>query len=599
MDDEMKLMDAFIKRLFRRKYYLGFITVMMGITAANAIALVHISSGTQLPFLLFLMALSVAVPTGLLFLCSQVLRRLLATQKELKECKLSFDALLYNLPIPAYLKDQKGRYTYVNRAWEELYVNAPIEFIGKSDRELWTADVAERICRNDREVLDGAKPLTFTETITSGEDECHLQVIRLPLFSNGRPHLLCGIAMDITLQLHNEQELTRLEAQLQQTQKMEAIGTLAGGIAHDFNNILSAIMGYAELAQLDLTEGGTAKERLDHIIKATQRARDLVSQILSFSRKRDVRKKPFQVNSVVEEALKLLRATLPAAIEIRPNLSATTDPIFTDPTLIHQVVMNLCANAAHAMEKKGGILDVALAPFKVNGAKNDRLGDISPGRYLRLVVTDNGEGMTPEVCERIFDPFFTTKEDGRGTGMGLAMVQGIVKDHNGTILVDSTPGRGTRFEVLFPTIQEESRVSGRDSTGPIGGSETILFVDDEVSLADLGKQALERLGYRVEALTNPDDALALISDAKDRFDLVITDLSMPQMNGDLLVRRIHNLQPDIPAILCTGYSERITHENVHAMGIRALLSKPLSLMELSQTIRSILDQPGDGFRRAS
>jgi signal transduction histidine kinase/ActR/RegA family two-component response regulator len=401
-----------------------------------------------------------------------------------------------------------------------------------------------------------------------------------------------------TDRIRAEDERTRLQAQLIQAQKMEAIGTLAGGIAHDFNNILSAVMGHVEIAQLDLDSQHPVHQHLDQVLKATHRAKDLVRQILTFSRKSEVNKKPLRLKGVIQEALKLLRASLPATIDIRTQLNTDQDIILADQTQIHQVIMNLCANSAYAMSENGGILEISLVPRDLDAKPARQHFGLEAGRYVALRVSDTGLGMTGSVRERIFDPFFTTKDLGQGTGMGLAVVHGIVKSHGGAIAVNSEPGKGTMFEILFPRINGGALTEPCALLSPLRGSERILFVDDEVLLADLGQQMLERLGYRVETTSNPLDALEAFRSQPDLFDLVVTDMTMPKLAGDVLTRRLRSIRPDIPIILCTGYSERINEEKAAALGINALMLKPLSIDELTRTIRRILDTPAQLMARA-
>jgi PAS domain S-box-containing protein len=399
---------------------------------------------------------------------------------------------------------------------------------------------------------------------------------------NGRPAGLLFILRDVS-------EQKKLEAQLRQALKMEAIGTLAGGIAHDFNNILGAIIGYSEMAALELTNGEPVRCHLKQILKSSHRARDLVKQILAFSRANDKGKKAVQVASVVREVLKMLRASLPTTIDIRQDIRCPSGIILADHTQIHQVIMNLCTNAAHAMEDKGGVLTVALDDMEIGAEEAARFSGIPSGHYVKLMVKDNGHGMIPAILERIFDPYFTTKEPGKGTGMGLAMVHGIVKSHGGSIAVESRPERGTIFEVVFPRM-EGGRVDAEEHTQALPtGKERILFVDDEELLVDVAQQMLERLGYRVFAHINPVVALQSFLADPQGFDLVITDMTMPSLTGDRLTRQILEVRPDIPVLISTGYSEAVTEKNVRQMGAQGFLMKPIMLHDLARIIRKTLD----------
>jgi CheY-like chemotaxis protein len=379
---------------------------------------------------------------------------------------------------------------------------------------------------------------------------------------------------------------------------MEAIGTLAGGIAHDFNNILSGIMGYVELAQMSLDPGEEAHERLEQVLKGTNRAKELVHQILTFSRKNAPLKKRLQLTGVVQEALKLLRATLPSNIDIQSAMEAGKDVILADPTQMHQVVMNLCANASHAMAETGGELLVSLD--NINGdAKGAHAATSTGGQMLRLQVADTGHGMEAAVVKRIFDPFYTTKETGRGTGMGLAVVHGIVKSHGGTISVTSKAGEGTCFDLRFPLVNLPLSLGAESDDDAPGGTESILLVDDENFLADLGKEMLEQLGYRVDARSSSVEALSTLHANKGRYDLLITDMTMPHLTGDELTTRALKLYPHLPVIICTGYSERIDKTKAAALGARELLLKPLSLHQLATTVRRVLDAPHSSHMQAA
>jgi nitrogen-specific signal transduction histidine kinase/ActR/RegA family two-component response regulator len=390
-----------------------------------------------------------------------------------------------------------------------------------------------------------------------------------------------GIARDIT-------ERKRLEERILQAQKMESIGNLAGGIAHDFNNILSAVMGYTELA-LNAAEKDTALySYLEEVFHAGDRARGLVRQILTFSRQTEHERKPMQVKLIAKEALKFLRASLPATIEIRQDIQSDS-LVMADPTQIHQVFMNLCTNAEHAMREKGGVLAVKLTDVEFD---EDSAGDhpgLKPGKFLELKVSDSGHGISPNLLDRIFDPFFTTKEKGEGTGMGLAVVHGIVGSHGGTIAASSEPGRGSAFTVYLPVIEKRMEPQTMEERPIPTGTERILFVDDEPALGDIGKQTLESLGYKVTTRTSGIEALELFKAKPGGFDLVITDMTMPNMAGDNLAKELIRINPQIPIILCTGYSTRIDQKKAAKIGIRSFVSKPVLKKDLAESIRKVLD----------
>jgi PAS domain S-box-containing protein len=397
-------------------------------------------------------------------------------------------------------------------------------------------------------------------------------------------------AISILAVLRDTSEIRNLEAQLMQAQKMESIGTLAGGVAHDFNNILSAILGYTEIALLDIPSDSALEKNLNKVLQAGERARDLVKQILTFSRKSEEEKKPVQVHLIVNEVLKFLRSSLPSTIQIHQQIEIGNDTVLADSTQIHQILMNLCTNASHAMMEKGGILRVSLENMELDSDFTAQYPDMKPGSYLKLTVSDTGHGMSPDVLNRIFEPYFTTKERGSGTGLGMAVVHGIIKSHSGIIKADSEPGKGSTFHIYLPIIDEEEK-SEKETDKPLPtGNERILFIDDEDALMDLGKQLLENLGYEVVARTSSVEALELFRTKPDQFDLVITDMTMPNMTGDRLAKELMKINTDIPIILFTGYSNGMSEHKAKEMGIRAFVMKPVTMRDLSIIVRKVLDE---------
>jgi nitrogen-specific signal transduction histidine kinase len=370
---------------------------------------------------------------------------------------------------------------------------------------------------------------------------------------------------------------------------MEAIGTLAGGIAHDFNNILGAIIGYTEMALYEAPASSKNRNNMEEVLKAGHRAKDLVQQILAFSRQSEQERQPVLIHLIIKEALKLLRASLPSTIEIRQNIRTDLGAVLADPTQIHQVMMNLCTNAHHAMSEKGGMLGVTLSDVELDVKEVVAYPDLKPGSYLKLTVSDTGQGMDPNVIERIFDPYFTTKEKGVGTGLGLAVVHGIVKSHGGMITVQSEKGKGSAFQVFFPVVKTQVKPEAKTMESLHTGNERILFVDDEQALVDLGKKMLESLGYRAECRMSSIEALESFRSQPDKFDLVITDMTMPNMTGERLAKEMMGIRPDIPIILCTGYSERITREEAMELGIKEFVLKPFKINDFANTIRKVLD----------
>ncbi len=379
-----------------------------------------------------------------------------------------------------------------------------------------------------------------------------------------------------------------LENQVLHSRKMEAIGTLAGGIAHDFNNILFAILGNAQLLGMKLEAKGVVTDELKQIVHASNRAADLVKQILVFSRRNEPDLHPLQLAPVVKETVKLLRSSLPASIEIRQNISCPAK-VLSDPTQIHQVVMNLCTNAFHAMEGGEGVLRIDVLVVSIGVDDKGAPHGLKPGRYARLSVTDTGHGIDPAILERIFEPYFTTKEMGKGTGLGLSVVHGIVTNLGGAIKVSSEPGQGSVFQVYLPVADEVDDRHTKETGNLPTGDERILLVDDEESVARICSHMLGELGYRVEARTNSVEVLQLFKEHSGEFDLVITDVTMPKMGGEKLARELLRIRPEIPVILCTGSIERVDEEQARKSGISAFLVKPVDMSELAATVRKVLD----------
>jgi len=398
------------------------------------------------------------------------------------------------------------------------------------------------------------------------------------------------VSRDITRRKEAEMEKQKLEAKLQQAHKMEAVGTLAGGIAHDFNNILSAVIGYTELGLREASDRDLPglKNKLQEILKAGYRARDLVQQILAFSRQKEYEKRPVQVRLIVKEALKLLRASIPTTIEIRQNLLSDS-LVLGDPTQIHQILMNLCTNAQHAMGETGGVLEVSLMDVDINRDVAAENPGIAPGRHLCLTVRDTGHGMSAELINRLYDPFFTTKEPGKGTGLGLSMVHGIVINCGGAITVQSKPGAGSSFNIFLPVIEKQIQPGVKISLQAPKGTERILFVDDEISIMDLGRQVLEQLGYQVKAFSSSEKALECFTSAPDEIDLIITDMTMPKLTGAKLAQAILAIRPDMPMVLCTGFSETINEEKAINLGFKEYILKPISIDQIARSIRRVLD----------
>jgi PAS domain S-box-containing protein len=509
------------------------------------------------------------------------------TQEALLESQERFKELAELLPETIFEMDDIGTITYVNRNAFDHFGFSQEDFDrGVNGFSMISPDGRPRAIDNAQRVMRGEKIGLNEYNIVRKDGSSFPAIVHTAAkFREGKPIGLRGIVIDISAQ-------KRLEADLRRAHKMEAIGTLAGGIAHDFNNILAAIIGYTEMALNKIPESGPPRRYLDQVLRAGHRAKDLVRQILASSRHGESRERiPVEIASVVEDALKLLRASLPATIDIRQKIKCKTGVVLADPTEVHQVLFNLCTNAAHAMEEKGGAIEITLADTTIDSQANATSANLRPGDYLRLSVSDTGHGIDPLISERIFDPYFTTKEMGRGSGLGLALVDGIVKRHEGAITVDSEPGVGTIFHVYLPKVESTGKQEVEEFEGPVPrGTERVLFVDDEEILVELWKGTLEWLGYEVTATTSSLEALELFEAHPDRFDLVVTDYTMPHMTGVDLAKEIMRIRADVPVILCTGYSERITEERAKEMGIRAFAMKPLNMRIIAEMVRSVLDE---------
>lgn len=476
-----------------------------------------------------------------------------------------------------------GIITSLNPAFEDITGYSCADWLNKSYIPIvHPEDIPTAVSILQQTLKGEIKPLFELRIKSKSQDYKILEFTLTPQFDQDKIVNILGIGRNIM-------ERKNLENQLFQAQKLEAIGTLASGIAHDFNNILTAIMGYTEMTKLKVP-APFVQNNLQEVLNASKRAKDLVNQILAFSRQSKQEWKPLIVYPIIKEALKLIRASIPTTIEIRYNITSTETSILGDPGQIHQVVMNLCINAAQAMNEKGGVLQVELIPWYFDSRDAVSYSDVPQSKYLRLSVRDTGYGMEHHVLERIFEPFFTTKKPEQGTGMGLAVVHGIVKRHNGIIKVESKPLVGTTFHIFFPVIESHTEFVIDQPIARTGGKERILFVDDEVSIVQMWKQTLELIGYEVDARANSLDALNIFSLHPEKFDLLITDQTMPNMTGIELAEKIIAIRPGIPVILYSGYNKEVTPEKVKSLGIREYLVKPVALFEMSNVIQQVLNR---------
>jgi PAS domain S-box-containing protein len=489
------------------------------------------------------------------------------------------------------ITDSRGVVQYVNPAFEKVSLYSREEITGRK-LDVLRRDEQDAFWEDMWHMLEAGNVWTG-RLVNRKKDGSTYEVERTmsPIRDNvGAITNYIAVERDMTQQVG-------LEMELRQAQKMQAIGTLAGGIAHDFNNILAAMIGFTELALDDLGANSGARKNLEHVRNAGYRGRDLVKQILTFSRQGEQEKKPVQVAPIVREVLKLMRALLPSTVEIRPRIDTEEGIILADPVQIHQLLINLCTNAGEAMKAGKGVLEVRVNDFILSDPADAPYPDMDPGPYLKLSVSDTGAGIDDLIKDRIFEPFFTTRESG-GAGMGLSVVYGIVKSHQGAITVSSAPGKGSTFAVYFRKLRDSHPTAAEERAKPAvvqpaKGKRRILFVDDEEALVEIGKQMLERLGYEVVAEKDSVRALKQFQRDPAKFDLVITDQTMPNMSGIELAKRMMSIKKDIPVILCTGFSEVISSESAKAMGIREFVMKPIIKNEMAEIIRRVIaDQEG-------
>jgi PAS domain S-box-containing protein len=496
------------------------------------------------------------------------------------------NAIIENLPNMIFVKDAKElRFVRFNKAGEDLLGYSREEMIGKNGHDIFLEEEADFFTKTDKEVLDKGVLLDISEepvqTKYKGRRVLHTKKIPI-LGENKIVEYLLGISEDIT-------ERKQIEERLRQTQKIESVANLAGGIAHDFNNLLSPIIGFSELLLMDLPASSKEHRNVQQIMAAGVRGSELVKQILNLSRKSENLKAPIRIQQVLKEVFSLSRSTIPVDIEIQQDIQPDCGVVMADPTKIHQIAMNLITNAYHAMNQSSGEIIIRLKETVLG--VDDLIGSpLQPGKYATLRISDTGCGIDPGITDRIFEPYFTTKEMGKGTGLGLAVVYGIVKEHGGDIQVESELGKGTVFTLHFPLMEQLSKMDTVLKTVDLQtGNEKILLVDDDGSIVELEKQILERLGYEVTSRTSSLDALTAFRANPDAFDIVITDMTMPNMTGDQLSKELISIKPDLHIILCTGFSEKIDKENAMAIGIKGFLMKPVVQSQIAPLVREVLD----------
>ncbi len=517
---------------------------------------------------------------------------------DLQESERRFEDFFSHSPVGAALYDGHGRLLNVNQACLKMFGAPDAEqfahfnpFVNPFIPERVRHALEQRDTAQFEMSIDFDKARTDGLYVTGRRGMGHLDVLMLNLGMDRdyvpRGHLLQ--VQDITPRVQTEEALQRSERQLQQAQKMEALGTLAGGIAHDFNNILTPILGYTEIMLHGMDDTEPNVEFLKEIHKASHRAKDLVQQILTFSRQHEGENKPVHLIPIVKEVVKLQRSSVPDGVTINCAIKTRQDVVISNPTQIHQVIMNLCTNAGYAMKETGGKLDVHLTDFVIGGRAQSEFPDLEPGRYLRIMVKDAGCGMDAATIERIFEPFYTTKPSGEGTGMGLAVVHGIVAGLKGALTVKSIPNAGTTFLVVLPVVEQVAGDDGAETDVPQrGGDKAILFVDDEPAVAQMAVRMLSALDYTPTHAPSGEEALALLQESPGAFDLVVTDLSMPGMGGRELAHTIAALDPNLPVILCTGYNQPYTEAEALNDGFADIIQKPIVMRQLADAIAAAL-----------
>ncbi len=509
-----------------------------------------------------------------------------------KENEKRLQLLIDNLPALISYVNSEERYVLVNRAFVESFDLKHDHIIGKRMETILGKKIYNKVNSYIGKALSG-KSGHFELSIATKKKGTKWYEINYVSETNpqGIVNGFYSLIIDSTEKKQAEEEKTKLKDRLRQAQKMEAIGTLSGGIAHDFNNILSGIFGYSQLADIHINDPERAREYISKIVGGAQRASSLIQQILAFSRQTKYSKQPLSFFILTKEVLRLIRSTIPSNIAIKEVLN-TRAMILADSTQIHQVIMNLCTNAYHAMGDDGGLLTVGLDEVLLTTNQMPRELNLVPGKYLKLEVCDTGPGIDHQIKEKIFDPYFTTKSIGKGTGLGLAVVDGIVKKHNGFIKLKTKLGVGTTFQIYLPAIEDElacADVSKKEEEELSTKTEKIMLVDDEPAILETLKAILSRQGYEVSTFNNGESALQVFADNSTEFDLIITDMTMPQMTGDKLSREVLKIREEIPIIICTGYHENFSEEEAIRAGIKKYLQKPVIGKELPKIIRDLLN----------
>lgn len=511
-------------------------------------------------------------------------------EKALQENESFLTTLIDRIPIPVFYKDDHCRYLGANNAFETFLGKPKEAIIGKTVFDISPPEHASVYHLKDQELLTNGGIQEYETAVQNDKGEIRQVIFNKAIFKNAQGEVggLIGTILDITERRQSEEEREKIQLQLAQSQKMESIGNLAGGIAHDFNNILSSILGFSDLALRQVETGSPIKDDLKEIQAAGIRAKDLVKQILTFARKSEDIIKPVSVSMIAREALKLIRSSIPTTIEIIDNINSQKQ-VMGNPTQIHQIFMNLFTNAAHAMDDAGGILNVDVVDITLKSALFRSGVFIRSGNYIKIEIADTGIGISEDAIKFIYEPYFTTKEQGEGTGLGLAVVHGIIDNCGGKIVVESELEKGTRFIAYLPYMEKVDKEKIVPNLTLPTGHEKILFIDDEPQIVKMGYRVLSRLGYTIETCTSSVKALELFQADPGTYDLIISDMTMPKLTGYQLAQQMLETKPDAKIILCTGYSSKLNDQNIKTLGVKALLVKPVTNEKLATIIRKVLD----------
>jgi len=503
----------------------------------------------------------------------------------LRETEARFNLLMRNSPLGVIYIDATGQILHTNFKATDIFSTLSTKALRKINVLKFKPFVKAGLTKNIRECIRKNTSDVVEHHFGAGSEKgFYLRIYLSPVMKE------TGDGQELQMIVEDISERKKIETQVLHSHKMEAIGMLAGGVAHDFNNILWIINGNAELAMPEIPDGNPARYHLDLVVKACQRAQELVMQIISFSRKTEQEHKSLKISSIIKESLKLLRASIPSNIKIRYHFSNRFDKISANLTKINQMLMNLYMNAVQAMVESGGLMEISLVDLEITDKDKAQGQELDSGKYVILSILDTGHGIDKEIINRIFDPFFTTRGFEEHTGMGLAVVNSIVQNHGGNITVQSEKGSGAIFHIILPVIEEEAVRETEEFEELLKGNEHVFFIDDDKQVLKMGKRMLERLGYRVTVSLNPLEALTQFKNDPDAYDLVITDHMMPEMTGAELSEKFMKIRSDISIILCTGFSEIFTEQKAKKMGIQDYVLKPIKMSELAKTVRTILDR---------